>query len=116
MTKKISTYHLHTTFCDGKNTPDEMVQFALSKGFDSIGFSGHSYMSFSEGWSMSLSGTEDYKKHIKELKEKVGALAENRRLCRRAIRPRSHPSGADIAKLQGCFRAGGPGRSGAAVL
>lgn len=66
----LQNLHTHSTFCDGKNTPEEMVQFALEKGFDSIGFSGHSYMSFSEGWSMSLSGTEDYKKHIKELKEK----------------------------------------------
>ncbi len=68
--KNLQNLHTHTTFCDGKNTPDEMVQFALSKGFDSIGFSGHSYMSFSKGYSMSLEGTEEYKKEITALKEK----------------------------------------------
>lgn len=68
--RNLQNLHTHSTFCDGKNTPEEMVRFAIEKGFDSIGFSGHSYMSFSEGWSMSLSGTEDYKKHINELKEK----------------------------------------------
>ena len=62
--------HTHTTFCDGKNTPEEMVQKALSLGFESIGFSGHSYMHFSPDYSMSLKGTEDYKKEILALKKK----------------------------------------------
>ena len=66
----LQNLHTHSTFCDGKNTPEEMVQFAIQKGFDSIGFSGHSYMSFSNGWSMSLESTKEYKKQINELKEK----------------------------------------------
>ena len=33
--------HTHTTFCDGKNTPEEMVRGAISLGLDSLGFSGH---------------------------------------------------------------------------
>ena len=40
--------HTHTTFCDGKDTPEELVEAAIAKGFDSIGFSGHSYMYYSE--------------------------------------------------------------------
>ncbi|MBR2617352.1 MAG: histidinol-phosphatase [Clostridia bacterium] len=62
--------HTHTTFCDGKNTPEEMVQKALSLGFESIGFSGHSYMFYSHSWSMKIDQTEDYKKEIRALKEK----------------------------------------------
>ncbi len=36
------TYHTHSTFCDGKNTPEEMVQSALAHGCDALGFSSHS--------------------------------------------------------------------------
>ena len=34
-------YHTHTTFCDGKSTPEEIVLEAIRLGMDTIGFSGH---------------------------------------------------------------------------
>lgn len=37
----LANFHTHTTFCDGKNTPEEMVLAALEKGFTAVGFSGH---------------------------------------------------------------------------
>lgn len=67
--KNLQNLHTHTTYCDGKDTPEEMIEYAIKKGFDSIGFSGHSYMFYSESHSMSLEGTEQYKKHITRLKE-----------------------------------------------
>ena len=36
--------HVHTTFSDGENTPEEMVLSAISLGLDTIGFSDHAYM------------------------------------------------------------------------
>lgn len=33
--------HTHSTFCDGKNTPEETVLTAIEKGFGAIGFSIH---------------------------------------------------------------------------
>ncbi|MBQ9968105.1 MAG: histidinol-phosphatase HisJ family protein [Oscillospiraceae bacterium] len=36
-----SSAHIHTSFCDGKNTPEEMVLRAIELGFVSLGFSGH---------------------------------------------------------------------------
>ena len=36
--------HTHTAFCDGKNTPEELVREAVARGFDSLGFSIHSFM------------------------------------------------------------------------
>lgn len=42
----LSNLHTHTTFCDGKNTVDEVVQTAIEKGFVSIGFSGHGFTDF----------------------------------------------------------------------
>jgi len=37
-----TSFHTHTTFCDGKNTPEEMVLAAIEKGFAALGFSTHS--------------------------------------------------------------------------
>ena len=36
--------HTHSTFCDGADTPEQMVLAAIEKGFDSIGFSSHGYI------------------------------------------------------------------------
>ena len=38
----LQNLHTHTTFCDGRDTPEEVLRAALEKGFDSIGFSEHS--------------------------------------------------------------------------
>ena len=35
-------YHLHTTFCDGKSSAEEMVLSAINKGLTRMGFSIHS--------------------------------------------------------------------------
>ena len=37
-----TNYHTHTVWCDGKNTPEEMIVSAIEKGFDVLGFSSHS--------------------------------------------------------------------------
>ena len=66
----LQNLHTHTTYCDGKDTPTEMIEAALARGFGGIGFSGHSYMFYSPSHSMSLEGTEEYKKEITALKEK----------------------------------------------
>ena len=62
--------HTHSAYCDGKNTPEEIIQHAISIGFDSIGFSGHSYMHYAPDHSMSEDGTERYRQDICALKEK----------------------------------------------
>ncbi len=61
--------HTHTIYCDGKNTPREMVEAAIQKGFDSLGFSGHSYMSFSSVPSMHPENEKAYIREIHELKK-----------------------------------------------
>jgi len=38
------SYHVHTQFCDGKSTAEEMVLSAIENGFDSIGFSSHGHV------------------------------------------------------------------------
>lgn len=65
-------FHTHTTYCDGNNTPREMVLKAIADGMTAIGFSGHAYTSFDEGWSMTPQGTADYIRETEELKSEFG--------------------------------------------
>ena len=46
-------YHVHTTFCDGKNTAEEMVKAAIALGMDEIGFSSHAHQPFDFDYCMS---------------------------------------------------------------
>lgn len=62
--------HSHTTFCDGKNSAEEMVLSAIDRGFDVFGFSGHSYTPFDESYCMSLEGTLEYRNEIAGLADK----------------------------------------------
>ena len=66
---KLSSYHVHTTFCDGKNAAEEMILAAINAGCAEIGFSGHSYLP-GESWTMSEQGTLDYFEALTALKEK----------------------------------------------
>ena len=68
--------HTHTTFCDGKDTPEELIEAAIAKGFDSIGFSGHSYMFYAPDHSMSIAGTEQYRAEISRLKLKYAGVID----------------------------------------
>lgn len=61
-------FHTHTLYCDGNNTPREMVLSAIEKGMKAIGFSGHAYTSFDTEWCMSLGNTEKYIADIDALK------------------------------------------------
>ncbi len=65
--------HTHTCFCDGKNTPEEMVLSAISKGLKTYGISGHSHtVRIPNGkiWSMTLEGQLEYARQINGLKAK----------------------------------------------
>lgn len=37
----LANYHTHTSFCDGRDAPEEVIQYALELGFFALGFSGH---------------------------------------------------------------------------
>ena len=39
-----ANYHTHTTWCDGKDSPRAVVESAIAKGFDTIGFSSHAML------------------------------------------------------------------------
>lgn len=60
--------HTHTKFCDGKNTPEEMVIAAIEKGFTTLGFSAHSFVDYATPYGLTDSGAIEYKKEISRLK------------------------------------------------
>ncbi len=68
----LSNLHTHTCFCDGKNTPEEIVQKAIALGMEAIGFSGHSYTPIDTSYCMSLEKTAQYRAEIERLKKEYG--------------------------------------------
>ncbi len=64
-----TNYHTHTTFCDGKNTAEEMVNAAIKANFDILGFSSHSMYPFGSTWHLSPSNHDEYCDKINWLKE-----------------------------------------------
>ena len=64
--------HTHSTYCDGKNTLEEMVNAAINKGFSSLGFSSHCFsnLSYDECGIKSQALYEEYLATIDTLKEK----------------------------------------------
>ena len=65
-----SDFHIHSTYCDGKNSLEELICAAVDKKMDAIGFSGHSHTSFDESYCMSAENTEKYIRDIRKLKLK----------------------------------------------
>lgn len=72
----LQNLHTHTNFDDGKNTAEEMIESAISKGFGGIGFSGHSYTGYSAEYTMSPDGTKAFQSEIKSLKEKYKGIID----------------------------------------
>ena len=78
MSAKKCNFHTHTSFCDGKNTAEEMVLSAIDKGFDVLGFSSHCihplnpdfYKPFDSIWHIPAADITAYTKEINRLKEK----------------------------------------------
>ena len=72
---KFSNLHQHSTFSDGKHTPEEIVLKAIEKGMESIGFSDH-FMTPYEievGYNgITENNQTDYFKEINRLKELYG--------------------------------------------
>ena len=70
-------FHTHTKFCDGNFSPEEMVNAAIEKGFDALGFSGHCfhpldpdfYKPFDDLWHIPAADIKSYTKEINRLKK-----------------------------------------------
>ena len=71
--------HMHTNFCDGKDTPEQMVLSAVGKGLKVVGITCHSYTHFEEGCSITPQNELEFIEEIKRLKEKY--LGKIKVLC-----------------------------------
>ena len=64
----IGNFHTHSTFSDGKNTPEEIIECAIEKGFSSLGFSDHGITEFDIRYCMR--DTQGYLAEIRRLQKK----------------------------------------------
>ena len=62
--------HMHTTFCDGKNTPEEMILSGIEKGLKTVGISGHCNTGFDESYCMTEPIMKEYFAELQRLKKK----------------------------------------------
>lgn len=66
----LSDFHTHTSFCDGKHSPEEMVLYAIEKGMKALGFSMHAFVEFDLDVYSDSAALYEYKKEVARLKEK----------------------------------------------
>ena len=70
-----SNVHSHTTFVDGRNSAEEMVQAALALGFHTLGFSEHGHADYDD-CSMSVEQEPAYRAEVRRLREKYAGQIE----------------------------------------
>ncbi len=63
-------YHIHSNFCDGQNTPEEIVLAAIQKGMTEIGILCHSYTDFDRSYCIKQERVKEFQDEIARLKEK----------------------------------------------
>ena len=67
-----SNLHTHTNFCDGADSPEDIVKSAISLGMETVGFSGHSFTPIDTSYCMSEEKTVQYVSEIERLNEIYG--------------------------------------------
>ncbi len=67
---KLSDFHVHTNFSDGKDSPEEVVLSAIEMGMTQIGISDHGYTAFDTSYCIPKERVEQYRKTVLDLKEK----------------------------------------------
>ena len=61
---------MHTTYCDGECSAEDMVKTAIELGLDTVGLSGHSFTPHDTTYCMSRAGTAEYIREVSALKHK----------------------------------------------
>ena len=74
----LTDLHMHTTYCDGRNTPEEMVLAAIGMGMKCIGFSEHSHVAFDSGGGMAEEDIQEYCSDVASLREKYRGIIDIR--------------------------------------
>ncbi len=71
-----TNFHSHCTFCDGRESMEEFVKFAIAKGLKKYGFSSHAPIPFHTSWTMNADDYPDYEKEFYRLKQKYSPQIE----------------------------------------
>ncbi|MDL2257833.1 histidinol-phosphatase [Eubacteriales bacterium OttesenSCG-928-K08] len=72
----LCNFHTHTSFCDGADTPRELVEVALQKGMRALGFSGHTPLCYGDPGTMTLDGENEYKQEVLRLRDEYEGRIE----------------------------------------
>ena len=62
--------HTHTTYCDGRATPEELVISAIEKGITTLGLLAHSYVEFDRDYAIDPSRVSEFRSEVYRLREK----------------------------------------------
>ncbi|MBB6482553.1 histidinol-phosphatase [Spirochaeta isovalerica] len=71
-----SNFHTHCDYCDGSGKPEDVVEEALARNFDILGFSSHAPIASEPEWTISEADLPVYLKHIDELKAEYAGKLE----------------------------------------
>ncbi|WP_421919721.1 histidinol-phosphatase [Marinifilum sp.] len=64
------SYHTHSSYCDGKENPEDYIKQGILQGLRAIGFSSHAPIPVATAWAMKTSNIDSYIQEINQLKEK----------------------------------------------
>ena len=62
--------HMHTTYCDGKSSAEQMVLSAIEKGLDTVGVATHSFTSMDNLYCIKKEDIKPFQQEVRALKEK----------------------------------------------
>jgi histidinol-phosphatase (PHP family) len=71
----VADFHMHTRYCDGAASVEDMVRAAIARGCKAVGVSGHSPIS-GENWCMALETVPAYHSEMKKMKEDCQGIIE----------------------------------------
>jgi histidinol-phosphatase (PHP family) len=68
-----ANFHTHTTWCDGSDTPEDVVLSAIGKGFSAIGFSSHMSFPGAHDWELDPDDADAYVLEIRALRSRYAS-------------------------------------------
>jgi histidinol-phosphatase (PHP family) len=87
--------HNHSCFCDGKDTPEDIILSAIDKGLKTIGVCVHCFTDFEQSYCVSREGEEQFKKLMRHLKQKYADKIEIKTGIEQDILATYEPEGYD---------------------
>lgn len=68
-----SDLHIHSTFSDGKNSPEDIILAAIDIGLETVGISDHSFTLFDQSYCIQKECIKEYIDQINSIKEKYSS-------------------------------------------